>query len=127
VQTRRIGSPDGAGRHAKVCGLTRAVSCPLSPPIRIVAMLHTGACAETKGVSSAMMEATMAYKIIFRKGRRVSASKLWPCDLETAIAHAKAQLPIQREQTGATSVSVSCERTGDVMFTVTEQPEPAEL
>ncbi|GJE09118.1 MULTISPECIES: hypothetical protein [Methylobacterium] len=69
----------------------------------------------------------MAYKITFRRGKRISSSKLWPCDLEAAVAHAKAQLPIQREQTGATSVSVSCERTGDVMFTFTEQPEPAEL
>jgi hypothetical protein len=69
----------------------------------------------------------MAYKITFRRGKRISSSKLWPCDLEAAVAHAKAQLPIQREQTGATSVNVSCERTGDVMFTFTEQPEPAEL
>ncbi|MCJ2054436.1 hypothetical protein [Methylobacterium sp. J-070] len=69
----------------------------------------------------------MAYKITFRKGKRVSGSKLWPCDLEAAIAHAKAQLPIQRGQTGATSVSVSCERTGDVVFTFAEQPESADL
>ena len=69
----------------------------------------------------------MAYKITFLKGKRVSSSKLWPCDLEAAVAHAKAQLPIQRGQTGATSVSVSCERTGNVVFTFTEQPEPAEL
>lgn len=69
----------------------------------------------------------MAYKIIFRKGKRVSSTKLWPCDLEAAIAHAKAQLALQRDQTGATSVSVSCERTGDVVFTYKEQPEPAEL
>ena len=69
----------------------------------------------------------MAYKITFLKGKRVSSSKLWPCDLEAAVAHAKAQLPIQRGQIGATSVSVSCERTGNVVFTFTEQPEPAEL
>lgn len=69
----------------------------------------------------------MAYKITFRKGKRVSSSKLWPCDLEAAVAHAREQLAIQRRQTGATSVSVSCERTGDVMFTFREQPEPAEL
>jgi hypothetical protein len=73
------------------------------------------------------MEGTMAYKITFRKGKRVSATKLWPCDLEAAVAHAKAQLPLQREQNGATSVSVSCERTGDVMFTYTEQPEAVDL
>ncbi|MBE7203578.1 MAG: hypothetical protein INR70_38080 [Parafilimonas terrae] len=69
----------------------------------------------------------MAYKITFRKGKRVSSTKLWPCDLEAAVAHAKAQLPIQRGQNGATSVSVSCERTGDVMFTFAEQAEPADL
>ena len=68
----------------------------------------------------------MAYKITFRKGKRISSSKLWPCDLEAAVAHAKAQLPIQRRQTGATTVSVSCERTGDVVFTFTEQLETAE-
>ncbi|MEG9525694.1 hypothetical protein [Methylobacterium tardum] len=90
---------------------------------RIVAMPTAGVSSSTEGVSSAKMEETMAYKITFRKGKRVSATKLWPCDLEAAIAHARAQLPLQRDQSGATSVSVTCERTGDVVFTCTEQPE----
>lgn len=65
----------------------------------------------------------MAYKITFRKGKRESFTKLWPCDLEAATAYALAQLPIQHREKGATSVSVICERTGDVMFSSTEQPE----
>ncbi|SDN06392.1 hypothetical protein SAMN05216360_105246 [Methylobacterium phyllostachyos] len=68
----------------------------------------------------------MAYRISFQKGKRVSFTKLWPCDLEAAIAHAKAQLPVQRAQSGATSVSVVCERTGEVVYTFTEQPEAVE-
>jgi hypothetical protein len=84
---------------------------------RIVAMPTAGVSSSTEGVSSAKMEEPMAYKITFRKGKRVSATKLWPCDLEAAIAHARAQLPLQRDQSGATSVSVTCERTGDVVFT----------
>jgi|GEM_PF-1459297 len=68
----------------------------------------------------------MAYRISFQKGKRVSFTKLWPCDLEAAIAHAKAQLPVQRAQTGATSVNVVCERTGEVVFTFVEQPESVE-
>jgi hypothetical protein len=89
-------------------------------------MFRASVLSLTEGVSSPKMEEPMAYKITFRKGKRVSAFKLWPCDLEAAIAHAKAQLPTHREQTGATSVSVSCERTGDVVFTYTEQPEAVE-
>ncbi|MGH1570789.1 hypothetical protein ACRAWG_09160 [Methylobacterium sp. P31] len=65
----------------------------------------------------------MAYKITYRKGKRAISAKLWPCELEAAIAHAKAQLPVQHAQNGATSVSVSCERTGEVVFTFAEQPE----
>ena len=68
----------------------------------------------------------MAYRISFRKGKRISFTKLWPCDLEAAIAHAKAHLPAQRAQTGATAVSVICERTGEVVFTFAEEPETAE-
>lgn len=68
----------------------------------------------------------MAYKISFQKGKRVSFTKLWPCDLEAAIAHAKAQLPLQRAQNGATSVNVVCERTGEVVYTFVEQPEAVE-
>ncbi|MCJ2136363.1 hypothetical protein MKK69_20305 [Methylobacterium sp. J-026] len=70
----------------------------------------------------------MAYKITFRKGKRISATKLWPCDLEAAIAHARAQLPHQQALSGVTSVSVTCERTGEVVFTLTErQPETVDL
>ncbi|WP_244513856.1 hypothetical protein [Methylobacterium sp. UNC378MF] len=67
----------------------------------------------------------MAYKITFRRGKRESFTKLWPCDLEAATAYALAQLPIQKRENGATSVSVICERTGEVVFSSTEQPEPA--
>ncbi|MWV25347.1 hypothetical protein FVE89_25920 [Methylobacterium sp. 2A] len=72
------------------------------------------------------MEGARAYRISFRKGKRVSFTKLWPCDLEAAIAHAKAQLPVQQAQNGATSVNVVCERTGAVVFTFTEEPETAD-
>ncbi|WP_342108936.1 hypothetical protein [Methylobacterium sp. SI9] len=68
----------------------------------------------------------MAYRISFQKGKRVSFTKLWPCDLEAAVSHAKAQLPAQRAQNGATSVRVICERTGEVVFTFSEEPETAE-
>ncbi|MCJ2071291.1 hypothetical protein MKK75_21265 [Methylobacterium sp. J-030] len=68
----------------------------------------------------------MAYKILFQKGKRISFTKLWPCDLEAAVAHAKAQLPVQRALNGATAVRVLCERTGEVVFTYAEEPETAE-
>jgi hypothetical protein len=71
------------------------------------------------------MEGAMAYRISFWKGKRISFTKLWPCDLEAAVAHAKAQLPVQRAHSGATSVSVLCERTGEVVFTFAEEPESA--
>jgi hypothetical protein len=73
-----------------------------------------------------ILEGAMAYRISFQRGKRVSFTKLWPCDLEAAVAHAKAQLPVQRVQNGATSVRVFCERTGEVVFTFSEEPESAE-
>ncbi len=78
-----------------------------------------------EGVSSVKTEEMMAYKITFRRGKRESFTKLWPCDLEAATAYALAQLPVQNRENGATSVSVVCERTGEVVFSSTEQPEPA--
>ena len=68
----------------------------------------------------------MAYKIAFWRGKREVYAKAWPCDLEAATTHAKAQLPIQHMKRGAKSVSVICERTGEVVFSLTEQPEAAE-
>lgn len=65
----------------------------------------------------------MAYRITFQHGKRIVCEKAWPCELQGAIAHAKAQLPIQHSQHGATSVSVTCERTKEVMFSFTQQPE----
>jgi hypothetical protein len=62
------------------------------------------------------MEETLAYKIEFLKDQRVVAKKLWPCSLEAATAHALAQYPRQHLRNGATSVSVTCERTGMVVF-----------
>lgn len=65
----------------------------------------------------------MAYLISFRAGKRVVSTRLWPCALEAAAAHVKAQLPTQHEQTGATSATVTCERTGKVVFSYAEQSE----
>jgi hypothetical protein len=78
-----------------------------------------------EGVSFVKMEEMMAYRITFRRGKRTSSTRLWPCDLEAATVYALAQLPIQNRQNGATSVSVTCERTGEIVFTSTEQPEAA--
>lgn len=58
----------------------------------------------------------MAYKITFWHHKSAVYAKAWPCGLEAATTYAKAQLPIQRTQHGATSVSVTCERTREVVF-----------
>jgi hypothetical protein len=65
----------------------------------------------------------MAYKITFWHRKRPVYAKAWPCDLEAATKYAKAQLPIQHTQHRASSVSVTCERTGEVVFSLAEQPE----
>lgn len=58
----------------------------------------------------------MAYRIEFLRKKQVVATKLWPCSLEAATAHALAQYPRQHLRNGVTSVSVTCERTGMVVF-----------
>ena len=64
----------------------------------------------------------MAYRVTFRRGKRVSSSKLLACDLEAAAAYARVQLPVQRRNMGVTSASITCERTGEIMYTLAEQP-----
>jgi hypothetical protein len=64
----------------------------------------------------------MGYKITFHDGKRVVCAKAWPCDLAAATAHAKAQLPVKHAQHGATSVTVTCERTGEVLVRFEDEP-----
>ena len=65
----------------------------------------------------------MAYKITFWDGQKEVSSKLWPCGLEAAENYAKVQLSSQRAQNRAKSVSVTCERTKQVVFTFVAQTE----
>lgn len=65
----------------------------------------------------------MAYKITFWHRKCAVYEKSWPREYEAATAYAKAQLSTQQRQYGATSVSVSCERTKKVLFSLTEGSE----
>jgi hypothetical protein len=58
----------------------------------------------------------MAYRISFLKRSKVIGAKLWPCSLEAAAAHALAQFSQQHLKHGVTSVTVTNERTGNVVF-----------
>jgi len=71
------------------------------------------------------LEETMGYKVTFFRDKKAVYTKALPCDLKAATAHAKAHLPMQSSEHRATSVTVTCERTGEVMFTLADQPVPA--
>ncbi|MEE7493320.1 hypothetical protein MOTC310_23825 [Methylobacterium oryzae] len=67
----------------------------------------------------------MAYRISFQNDGREVYLKAWPIDLVAAIAYAKAQLPIQRIRHGARSVCVTCDRTGELVFSLVGRPDAA--
>lgn len=71
---------------------------------------------QAAGVCSSQQEDIVAYRAIFSKGNRTVASRLWPCSLEAATAHALAQYPLQHTRNGATSVTVVDARTGAALF-----------
>lgn len=61
-------------------------------------------------------ETGMAFKITYWKGSAAIGTSPWPGSLPTAQAHARSHFLIQKGQNGATSVTVTDERTGQVVY-----------